>query len=198
MAAPGTGAPPGMVPQDAHQQGRPGAFPPNFVPPASMPNINFSAPVIRLGAVSGRPDGPRDDRERGGRRAGLGLAGGQDHGRGAERERPQPITPQTKEEIIKTVFVGGITDGCGGDEGIERILRSAGSLKKWFRATDADDKLCTFGFAEYEDPESLSIAVEVLKDIQVPVKQRMADEVKEEVEEEVEKSILLASRVSFV
>lgn len=160
-----------------------------------MPNINFSAPVIRLGGGATRPDGPRDERDRGARRAGLGAGGGLDHGRGGERERPQPIMPQSKEEIIKTVFVGGITDGCGGDEGIERILRTAGNLKKWFRATDADDKPCTFGFAEYEDPESLSVAIEVLKDVEVPVKQRAADNVKEEDEEKIEKSVLLASCV---
>src|SRR5262249_33747243 len=83
-----------------------------------------------------------------------------------------------KEEIIKTVFVGGITEGAGGDEGIERILRAAGSLRRWVRATDADDKPCKFGFAEYEDPESLSTAIEVLRDVEVPVKRQTPSEVK--------------------
>jgi hypothetical protein len=135
-----------------------------------MPNINFSAPVIRLGtsqpAKSSLLDG-RDDR--GGRRAGLGS--GPD-ARGQDRERLTQVQPQTKEEIIKTIFVGGITEGCGGDDGIERILRAAGSLRRWIRATDSDEKPCKFGFAEYEDPESLATAVEVLQDVRVPVKRQ--------------------------
>lgn len=192
MAAPGTGAPPGIQQQDAHQQGRPGQFPSNFQPPANMPNINFAAPVIRLGGAAPTKDGPggRDDRDRGGRRAGLGLGIGGDY---RDRERPQPIQPQSKEEIIKTLFVGGITEGAGGDEGIERILRAAGNLRKWFRATDAEDKPCKFGFAEYEDPESLAVAIEVLKDIEVPFKQRSPVEVKEEDGATIEKSRLLVS-----
>ncbi|KAK5938956.1 hypothetical protein PMZ80_009148 [Knufia obscura] len=192
MAAPGTGAAPGMQQMDSNQQGRPG-YPPNFQPPANMPNINFAAPVIRLGAGP-KADGPggRDDRDRGGRRAGIGSGMGGDY-RG-ERERPQPIQPQSKEEIIKTLFIGGITEGAGGDEGIERILRAAGNLRRWFRATDADDKPCKFGFAEYEDPESLATAIEVLKDVEIPVKQPAPSEVKKEEDEEdvkIEKSRLL-------
>lgn len=190
MAAPGTSAPPGMQ-QAESQPNRPGAFPPNFQPPANMPNINFSAPVIRLGTSGpSKPDqaGPRDERERGGRRAGLGA--GPDSGR--DRDRLMPIQPSTKEEIIRTIFIGGITEGCGGDEGIERILRTAGNLRRWIRATDADEKPCKFGFAEYEDPESLSTAVEVLRDIEVPVKRQTPGEVKDE-EREIDKSKLLVS-----
>jgi hypothetical protein len=189
MTAPGTIAP-GIQQQEAHQAGRPGAYPPNFQPPANMPNINFSAPVIRLGTTGGKADplSGRDDRERGGRRAGLGAGTGQDSSRG-DRERVLQIQPQTKEEIIKTIFVGGITDGIGGDEGIERILRAAGSLRRWFRATDADDKACKFGFAEYEDPESLRTAVEVLKDVEVPVKRPDPADNDEDIK--VEKSKLL-------
>lgn len=155
-----------------------------------MPNINFAAPVIRLGAGP-KTDTPvgRDDRDRGGRRAGLGMGG--DY-RG-ERERPQPIQPQSKEEIIKTLFIGGITEGAGGDDGIERILRAAGNLRRWFRATDADDKPCKFGFAEYEDPESLATAIEVLKDVEIPIKQRSPEDVKSEDSSPIEKSRLLVS-----
>lgn len=191
MAAPGTGAPPGIQQQDAHQEGRPGAFPPNFQPPANMPNINFSAPVIRLGtSTPAKPDilGGRDDR--GGRRAGLGSGLGSDS-RGQERERLTPVQPQTKEEIIKTIFVGGITEGAGGDEGIERILRTAGNLRRWIRATDADDKPCKFGFAEYEDPESLSTAIEVLREVEVPVKRQVPGDTKSDEDEDIEKSKLL-------
>ena len=191
MAAPGTAAPPGMQQQDAHQEGRPGAFPPNFQPPPNMPNINFSAPVIRLGtSVPAKPDllSGRDDRS--GRRAGLGSGLGSDS-RGQERERLTQVQPQTKEEIIRTIFVGGITEGAGGDDGIERILRTAGNLRRWVRATDGDDRPCKFGFAEYEDPESLSTAIEVLREVEVPVNRQIPGESRSDEGKEIEKSKLL-------
>ncbi len=191
MGAPGMGAPPGMQQQEVHQSGRPG-FPANFQPPPNMPNINFSAPVIRLGTSGpSKPDdrGGRDDRDRGGRRPGLG--GGDRSDFRGERDRITQIQPQTKEEIIKTVFVGGITEGAGGDDGIERILNAAGSLRRWVRATDADGKACKFGFAEYEDPESLSTAIEVLKDVEVPVKRQTPAEVKPDEDVEVAMSKLV-------
>jgi hypothetical protein len=101
------------------------------------------------------------------------------------------LQPPTREEIVRTIFVGGITEGVGGDEGVERILRSAGNLRRWIRATDADDKPCKFGFAEYDDPESLGTAVEVLKDVQVPVKRQTPSDTEDKEEREVEKSTLL-------
>lgn len=198
MAPPGTGAPPGMQQHNAQQPGRPGGFPPNFQPPANMPNINFSAPVIRLG-TSGPPKSttPHESgRERGGDAG--GRRGGQHHAASIEsqrqniREAIMQLQPPTKDEIVRTIFVSGITEGTGGDEGVERILRSAGNLRRWIRATDADNKPCKFGFAEYEDPESLNTAVEVLRDIEVPVnKQRPSDGEKDD--EEVEMSKLMVS-----
>ena len=101
------------------------------------------------------------------------------------------LQPPTKEEILRTVFVGGITEGTGGDDGVERILRCAGNLKRWIRATDADEKPCKFGFAEYEDPESLSVALEVLKDVEVPLKRQIPKEEGDNEEAEVEKAKLL-------
>ena len=118
-----------------------------------------------------------------------------DSGRG-DRERLVPIIPQTKEEVVKTIFVGGITEGAGGDEGIERILRAAGTLKRWVRAVDGEDQSCNFGFAEYEDPESLSTAIEVLKDVEVPTKRPTPGEVKLEDQEDIKKSKLLVSQGS--
>jgi hypothetical protein len=109
------------------------------------------------------------------------------------REPMVQLIPPSKEEVIRTVFVGGITEGAGGDEGIERILKAAGNLRRWTRATDADNKACKFGFAEYEDPESLSTAVEVLRDVEVPLKRQLASEAKSEDEQDVEKAKLLVS-----
>ncbi|KAJ5804942.1 hypothetical protein N7474_010829 [Penicillium riverlandense] len=198
MSAPGTSPAPGMQQTNSQQPGRPGGFPASFQPPPNMPNINFSAPVIRLGTSGpAKPAaGPEMGRERGAgpegpsRRAGLGAGGG-DSQRGYARESMMPLQPPTKDEIVRTLFVGGITECAGGDEGIERILRSAGTLRRWIRATDADEKPCRFGFAEFEDPESLEVAVEVLKEVEVPVKRQVPSADDEKEEKEVEKSTLL-------
>ena len=118
--------------------------------------------------------------------------------RQAVRESMMQLVPPTKEEIVRTIFVGGITEGVGGDEGIERILECAGNLRRWIRATDADNKACRFGFAEYEDPESLATAVEVLKDVEVPIKPQAVNGIKKEQDVEdvkMEKSKILV--ISF-
>ena len=199
MAAPGTAPPPGMQSEN-QQTGRSSGFPQGFQPPANMPNINFNAPVIRLGTSGpakanmplGAEPGRRESEQRPAR-AGLGL----DAQRQAGREAMMQLVPPTKEEIVRTIFVGGITEGAGGDEGIERILQSAGNLRRWIRAMDAENKACRFGFAEYEDPESLATAVEVLKDVEVPVKpQSVSSTRKTEDGEgaEISKSKLLVSR----
>ena len=207
MAPPGVGMAPGMQPPNSQQSGRPGGFPPNFQPPANMPNINFSAPVIRLGTTgpmkaltplggdSGRRESNLESRSA---RPGLGAGQGMEAQRQAVRESMMQLVPPTKEEILRTIFIGGITEGVGGDDGIERILQCAGNLRRWTRATDADNKACRFGFAEYEDPESLATAVDVLKDIEVPVKPQSTNGVKKEEDAEnpkVEKTKLLVSDI---
>ncbi|KAJ9635836.1 hypothetical protein H2199_008189 [Coniosporium tulheliwenetii] len=196
---------PGMQQAQSPATPRPGGLPPNFAPPAGMPNINFSAPVIRLGTTGpGRgPEPVRRDTNAepmsaGGRR-GLGM--GSDY-RGTEQQRQQirdsmmALQPPTREEIARTIFVGNITEGVGGDQGLERILRTAGSLRRWTRATDADNKPCRFGFAEYEDAESLETAAAIFRDVEVPLK-RQEPKAKQEMDGageengEVEKAKLL-------
>lgn len=165
-----------------------------------MPNINFSAPVIRLGTTGpskpvmplGSEPGRRESEQRPAR-AGLGMD--MNAQRQAVRESMMQLIPPTKEEIVRTIFIGGITEGAGGDDGIERILQCAGNLRRWIRAMDSDSKACRFGFAEYEDPESLATAVEVLKDVEVPVKAQAVNGLKKEEDTEdvkVDKSKLLA------
>ena len=198
VAAPGVGPPPGMQ-SNNQQPGRPGGLPSGFQAPPNMPNINFNAPVIRLGTTgpskptisSGEPG--RREAEPRSARPGLGAGMGMDAQRQAVRESMMQLVPPTKDEICRTIFVGGITEGAGGDEGMERILQCAGSLGRWIRATDADNKACRFGFAEYENPESLATAIEVLKDVEVPIKPQAVNSVKEDEGEEkkVEKSKLL-------
>ena len=169
-----------------------------------MPNINFNAPVIRLGTTGpskpAMPLGnePRRESEARSARPGLGAGQGMDAQRQAVRESMMQLVPPTKEEIVRTIFVGGITEGVGGDEGIERILECAGNLRRWIRATDADNKACRFGFAEYEDPESLATAVEVLKDVEVPIKPQAVNGIKKEQDVEdvkTEKSKILVISV---
>ncbi|MCJ1268341.1 hypothetical protein MMC22_008229, partial [Lobaria immixta] len=193
MSAPGVAPAPGMQ-SNSQQPGRPGGFPPNFQPPANMPNINFSAPVIRLGTTGPtKPTIPlggdaarrESNAEPRSARPGLGAGHGMEAQRQAVRESMMQLVPPTKEEVVRTIFVGGITEGAGGDDGIERILQCAGNLRRWTRAMDADNKACRFGFAEYEDPESLATAVDVLRDVEVPVKQQLANGVKDEDAEEV-------------
>ena len=205
MSAPGIGLAPGMQQANIPQPNHPGGFPPNFQPPANMPNINFSAPVIRLGttgpvkpstSIAGDMGRRENNMESRSARPGLGAGMGMEAQRQAVRDSMMQLVPPTKEEIVRTIFVGGITEGAGGDDGIERILRCAGNLRRWTRAIDADNKACKFGFAEYEDPESLATAIDVLKDVEVPIKpQHAVGEKKEEDDEnvKVEKSALLVN-----
>ena len=201
MAAPGTDTTPGTMPQQQpiQQQQMRGGFPPNFQNAINMPNINFSAPVIRLGMTGpgkggmGEPNA-RGDTARG--RAGLGSQ--LEHSRQQTSNNMAVLIPPTKDEIIRTIFVGGITEGVGGDEGMERILSSVGNLKKWIRATDADGKSCRFGFAEYEDADSLATAVEVLKGVQIPVHLQSMDKDDDAEKKEVEKSLLTVSCLSLL
>jgi hypothetical protein len=174
---PGSAMPPGM-PQSAHPLPvRPGALPPGFAVPTHMPNINFNDPVIHLSTGLQR-DAPAAGRSRqshaetpGGRR-GLGMDRSLDQQRQQVRDfmASSNSAPPTREEIARTIFVGNIPEGVGGDAGIERILQTVGGLRNWTRAVDHNGKRCTFGFAEFEDAQSLRTATEVLKDIVVPSK----------------------------
>lgn len=150
-----------------------------------MPNINFNAPVIRLGMSTqgGKGDlgpGTPTSATRGsnaeplGGRRGLGAApqqAGVEQQRQQIRESMMALAPPTREEIMRTIFVGNITEGIGGDAGLERLLHAAsgGKLRRWFRAQDADNKACKFGFAEFDDAEGLETVSEVLKGgVEVP------------------------------
>jgi RNA recognition motif. (a.k.a. RRM, RBD, or RNP domain) len=163
-----------------------GGLPPNFAPPVNMPNINFSAPIIRLGTAGPSKDSPISAGGRvgnsepfGAGRRGLGMdRGGMDHSR-QQRMEQMSLIPPTREEVMRTIFVGKISPAIT-DNDLERILRAAGSLRRWTRAYDVNNKPCTFGFAEYEDAESLETAAEVLPDVEVPAKKPEKPEAKSE------------------
>lgn len=163
-----------------------GNFPPQFQPPPNIPNVDFSAPVIRLGTTGpGRSDGPPGGRGGGGSdfqggRRGVGLGfDGRDRDRGGQ-QRDIQLHPPTREEIARTIFVGNITEGCGGDEGVHTMLSMGGGLRRWTRCFDADGKPCNFGFAEYEDADSLGIAIEIFKNVEVPTRRRKPGQQKKE------------------
>jgi RNA-binding protein 25 len=174
-------APPGVaLGQGPPALGGPRPLPAGWQTPANLPNFNMNAPVIRLGTLGGK-GGAADSP--GGRRDNAGMSGRR--GLGMDRDGPQQVIPPTREEIARTIFVGNIPDGVGGDEGMERILETAGKLVRWTRASDASNKPQTFGFAEFGDAQSLETAAEIFKDITVPIKRQKAGEVKKDDDEEV-------------
>ncbi|KAI1109541.1 hypothetical protein F5Y14DRAFT_432001 [Nemania sp. NC0429] len=180
MSAPGMAPPPGVQqPSIITQANRPSGMPSNFQTPPNMPNINFNAPVIRLGTLSGKPSAPgpggRKDNETptsAGPRAGIGMDRSLDQARQAMRENLQSLVPPTKEEMLRTIFVDGVTEGVGGNQGIEQILGTAGKLRRWDRAVDSTGKELEFGFAQFEDIESLWVASELFRDVDVPTKKQ--------------------------
>ncbi|KAI0165938.1 hypothetical protein GGR57DRAFT_512898 [Xylariaceae sp. FL1272] len=188
-SAPGLVPPPGMVPagmapppgvqqSNLNQPSRPAGMPPNFQAPPNMPNINFNAPVIRLGTLSAKPQGAgppgRKDAETpsSSNRPGLGADRGLDQTRQAIRDNMQALAPPSREEIVRTVFVSGITEGLGGNQVIEQLLAVAGNLRRWDRPLDSAGKELNFGFAQYDDAESLWRASKILRDIYVPIKRQ--------------------------
>ncbi|KAK8118401.1 uncharacterized protein PG998_003027 [Apiospora kogelbergensis] len=143
-SAPGLGPPPGMS--------APGTAPPGI----QQPNINqANRPSGLPTSFQAPPNMPNIN-----------------FNAPAIRDNMQSLIPPTKEELVSTMFVQGITQGIGGNEGIEQILKLAGNLRKWDRATDAHGKDMTFGFAQFEDAESLWVASELLKEIHIPTKKQ--------------------------
>jgi hypothetical protein len=90
------------------------------------------------------------------------------------RENMQSLIPPTHDERLRTIFIHKIPDGVGGEEGVQKLLKKAGRVRRWDsgRSHLSDHKNDLFGFVQYEDPESLAVAVEVLKDLEVPLKKQ--------------------------
>lgn len=173
MSAPGM-APPGVQQPTISQANRPSGLPANFQPPPNLPNINFNAPVIRLGTtVPSKPTGPesgsRKSEGQSGGRSGHGPDQSASQSRSGAHREVSVLTPPSKDEVLRTLFIGDITEGVGGAVGMEKLLGAITSLKRWDKAISADGKECTFGFAQFEDADSLAVAVEVLQDIYVPI-----------------------------
>ncbi|KAL7957446.1 HAUS augmin-like complex subunit 6 N-terminus domain-containing protein [Trichoderma compactum] len=154
--APGMAPPPGIQQANVPQANRPSGLP-AFQAPTNMPNINFNAPVIRLGTGASAGGGRSDDRPaQSGGRAGLGMERGSEQGRMAARETMQTLLPPTSEEKLRTIFLHQIPEGLGGDEGTKRLLGAVGKLKRWdpSGSVSEDRKGTKFGFALFEDVDS--------------------------------------------
>lgn len=184
-SAPGMAPPPGVQQANsASLANRPSGLPASFQPPPNLPNINFNAPVIRLGSTSlpqkpssGSGPGRRESDappSAGGGRPGLGAERGIEQSRAAVRESMQALQPPTQQERLMTIFLHKIPESLGSDDGVERFLSTVGRLRRWDSAKSnlPDHKGELFGFAQYDDAESLSIAVELLKDVELPVKKQ--------------------------
>ncbi|KAI8381593.1 uncharacterized protein BYT42DRAFT_567103 [Radiomyces spectabilis] len=77
--------------------------------------------------------------------------------------RPPPISapPPQESDKLTTLFVGAIAAGIS-DGWIERLLKTCGSLTSWKRVKDQSGNPKGFGFATYEDPESVLRALRIL------------------------------------
>ncbi|KAK0714715.1 hypothetical protein B0H67DRAFT_609757 [Lasiosphaeris hirsuta] len=187
---PGMSSAPGMAPPPGVQQSsnlaqanRPSGLPASFQPPPNLPNINFNAPVIRLGSIAppskpGASSDRRDSHTPTGGRPGLGMERGLEQSRAQLRESMQSMVPPTSEERLRTIFIHKIPEGLGGEDSVQRMVSMVGKLKRWDsgRSHLSDHKGALFGFAQYDDPESLASAVELLKGVEVPVKKQSPTE----------------------
>jgi hypothetical protein len=107
------------------------------------------------------------------------------------RENMMALQPLMREEVARTIFIGGLVPGVPDDDRLETVLRCAGKLRRWTRGYDAEDKKCKFGFAEYEDVESLEAASEILPGVKVPLYNASGKVQKEDGETDTVKSVQL-------
>ncbi|KLU92512.1 hypothetical protein MAPG_11457 [Magnaporthiopsis poae ATCC 64411] len=86
----------------------------------------------------------------------------------------QNLMSPSVEDKLRTIFVRNIPEGVCGEAGLQKILNSVGRLKRWDSAKSQmeETKGQVFGFAQYEDFESLATAVELLRKVKVPVKKQ--------------------------
>jgi hypothetical protein len=100
---------------------------------------------------------------------------GGDHGR-QPRDAPQMLVPPSSEEKVRTVFVHSIPESLSTGDGIEKLLGAVGKLRRWDACTSVmeEHKGAKFGFALYDDPESLSTAIKLLHEqaVEVPLKRQ--------------------------
>lgn len=88
----------------------------------------------------------------------------------------QTLLPPTSDEKLRTIFLHQIPEGLGGDEGTKKLLGAVGKLRRWdpSDSTSEERKGTKFGFALYEDFDSLAAAVKLLseEEVQIPTKKQ--------------------------
>lgn len=170
--APGMNGPPGMPTGSP----APGLQSMQGVP--SIPGIDLSASTLRFNVGSDKAgDAGAMDRAAGGaerrggeKEQGTGRGrGGADGGRGMDRLTREMMQPPTRAEISRTICIRNLTPDMPSDEQIEEILSCVGRLRTWVRPEDVHNKPLEFGFAEFEDVESLEAASRVLDGMELPV-----------------------------
>ncbi|KAI8093854.1 uncharacterized protein BX664DRAFT_115493 [Halteromyces radiatus] len=72
-----------------------------------------------------------------------------------------PPAPSLDRNKLNTLFVGAIPVGVN-DEGIEQLLKTCGVLLEWKRVKDQSGNPKGFGFATYNNPDSVLRALRVL------------------------------------
>ncbi|CAK7268030.1 hypothetical protein SEPCBS119000_002847 [Sporothrix epigloea] len=139
-----------------------------------------------------RYDRANDGRaDRGGDRD--GPRSGVEQARAAVRDSMHSHVPPTRDEILRTIFVHKVPAGVGGESALQQLLGLAGRLRRWDSGKSqlSDHKGELFGFAQYEDANSLASAIELLKNVYLPVeKQEYKDnqaDVKSSTEDKEEK-----------
>ncbi|KAI9312976.1 hypothetical protein BX666DRAFT_792050 [Dichotomocladium elegans] len=70
-------------------------------------------------------------------------------------------TGGNESDNLTTLFIGAIPAGIT-DSWIEKLLTTTGKLRNWKRMKDPSGTPKGFGFAEYEDPESVLRTLRVL------------------------------------
>ncbi|KAL7412506.1 hypothetical protein BDY24DRAFT_393154 [Mrakia frigida] len=81
-----------------------------------------------------------------------------------------PIPPPVQQKELSaqtTLFVGSISPGVT-DQVLEQLLNACGPLKMLKRVRGATGKPQAFGFAEYQDPDSVLRALVVLSGVELP------------------------------
>ncbi|KAG0186161.1 hypothetical protein DFQ28_008246 [Apophysomyces sp. BC1034] len=98
---------------------------------------------------------------------GMPHGGAPGYGHMGGRPPPRGLPPATSvadtssTEKLTTLFVGAIPAGIP-DAWIEKLLKATGKLRNWKRVKDQSGNPKGFGFAEYEDPDSVLRALLVL------------------------------------
>lgn len=95
--------------------------------------------------------------------------------RGA-KEATQILIPPTNEEKLRTLFVHQIPESLSASGAMEKLLGAVGNLRRWdaLESVSEERKGFKFGFALYDDLESLCAAIKLFHEetIDVPVKRQ--------------------------